>query len=196
MIASATPRDLRQAPDTAGKPVDGTKIRILDAELNEVAVGAVGTVYVRNSTLFDGYTTGSTKQYHDGFMSSGDLGRLDADGRLFVVGRDDEMIVSGGENVYPSEIEETLAAHPDVVDATAIGVDDVEFGQRLAAFVVLNEAATATVDSLKQFVRESLAAYKVPREIAILDELPRGVTGKISRTELLKQVSVVDNGRT
>jgi acyl-CoA synthetase (AMP-forming)/AMP-acid ligase II len=196
MIASATPRDLRQAPDTAGKPVDGTKIRILDAELNEVAVGAVGTVYVRNSTLFDGYTTGSTKQYHDGFMSSGDLGRLDADGRLFVVGRDDEMIVSGGENVYPSEVEKTLAAHPDVVDATAIGVDDVEFGQRLAAFVVLNEAATATVDSLKQFVRESLAAYKVPREIAILDELPRGVTGKISRAELLKQVSGVDNGRT
>jgi acyl-CoA synthetase (AMP-forming)/AMP-acid ligase II len=114
MIATATPQDLRAAPDTAGKPAEGTEIRILDADFNEVPAGEVGSIYVRNSTQFDGYTSGRTKDFHEGFMSSGDVGYLDDAGRLFVVGRDDEMIVSGGENVYPIEVEKTLAAHPDV----------------------------------------------------------------------------------
>ena len=104
--------------------------------------GEVGTIYVRNSTQFDGYTSGATKDFHDGFMSSGDVGCLDAAGRLFVVGRDDEMIVSGGENIYPIEVEKTLAAHPDVAEAAVIGVDDEQYGQRLAAFVVLNDGAS------------------------------------------------------
>jgi fatty-acyl-CoA synthase len=117
-------------------------------------------------------------------MASGDLGRFDSEGRLFVVGRDDEMIVSGGENVYPIEVEKTLAAHPEVAEASVIGVDDERFGQRLAAFVVLNDGAAATPDVLKQHVRENLANYKVPREITILDELPRSSTGKIVRREL------------
>ncbi|WP_137146145.1 acyl-CoA ligase FadD12 [Mycolicibacterium sp. CR10] len=184
MIATATPRDLRAAPDTAGKPAEGTEIRILDGEFNEVPIGEVGSIYVRNSTQFDGYTSGSTKDFHDGFMSSGDVGYLDDAGRLFVVGRDDEMIVSGGENVYPIEVEKTLAAHPDVAEASVIGVDDEQYGQRLAAFVVLNAGAAATPDTLKQHVRDNLANYKVPREITILDELPRSITGKISRKEL------------
>ena len=117
-------------------------------------------------------------------MSSGDVGYLDVAGRLFVVGRDDEMIVSGGENVYPIEVEKTLAAHPEVAEASVIGVDDEQFGQRLAAFVVLNDGAATTPDVLKQHVRENLANYKVPREITILDELPRSSTGKIVRREL------------
>jgi acyl-CoA synthetase (AMP-forming)/AMP-acid ligase II len=189
MIATATPEDLRAAPDTAGKPAGGTQIRILDPEFNELPTGETGTIYIRNDTQFDGYTSGVTKDFHAGFMSSGDVGYLDANGRLFVVGRDDEMIVSGGENVYPIEVEKTLAAHPEVAEAAVIGVDDEQYGQRLAAFVVLAPEAATTVDTLKQHVRENLANYKVPREIAILDELPRGSTGKILRAELQSKVS-------
>ena len=184
MIATATPQDLRAAPDTAGKPAGGTEIRILDTDFNELPTGEVGGIYVRNSTQFDGYTSGKTKDFHEGFMSSSDVGYLDDAGRLFVVGRDDEMIVSGGENVYPIEVEKTLTAHDDVAEVSVIGVDDEKFGQRLAAFVVLNDGATATPELLKQHVRESLANYKVPRDITILDELPRSSTGKIVRREL------------
>ena len=188
MIATATPEDLRAAPDTAGKPAPGTEIRILDSEFRPVPTGEVGQVFVRNTSLFDGYTTGSTKDFHDGFMASGDIGRLDEAGRLYVVGRDDEMIVSGGENVYPIEVEKILTAHPEVEEAAVLGVDDEQYGQRLAAFVVLSSGASATPDALKQHVRDNLANYKVPREIVVLDELPRSNTGKIHRGELLARI--------
>ena len=188
MIATATPQDLRAAPDTAGRPAGGTEIRILDPEFNEVPTGDVGSIYVHNDTQFDGYTSGTTKDFHAGFMSSGDVGYLDENGRLFVVGRDDEMIVSGGENVYPIEVEKTLATHPEVAETAVIGVDDEQYGQRLAAFVVLEPGGSATPDALKQHVRENLANYKVPREITVLDELPLGSTGKILRAELQARV--------
>ncbi|OMC05322.1 acyl-CoA synthetase [Mycolicibacterium fortuitum] len=187
MIATATPADLRAAPDTAGKPAEGTEIRILDAEFRQVPTGEVGTIYVRNSTQFDGYTSGTTKDFHEGFMSSGDVGYLDEAGRLFVVGRDDEMIVSGGENVYPIEVEKVLAGHPDVAEAAVIGVDDAQYGQRLVAFVRVSGAATP--DDLKAYVRDNLANYKVPREITVLDELPRNSTGKIDRRQLQEMVN-------
>jgi acyl-CoA synthetase (AMP-forming)/AMP-acid ligase II len=189
MIATATPADLRAAPDTAGRPAGGTEIRILDPEFNELPTGEVGGIYVHNDTQFDGYTSGTTKDFHAGFMSSGDVGYLDEAGRLFVVGRDDEMIVSGGENVYPIEVEKTLAAHPEVAEAAVIGVADEQYGQRLAAFVVLEPGSSATTDTLKEHVRENLANYKVPREVSVLDELPRGSTGKILRTELQSKVT-------
>jgi acyl-CoA synthetase (AMP-forming)/AMP-acid ligase II len=189
MIATATPQDLRAAPDTAGRPAGGTEIRIFDQDFKQLPTGEVGSIYVRNDTQFDGYTSGSTKDFNAGFMSSGDVGYLDENGRLFVVGRDDEMIVSGGENVYPIEVEKTLSAHPEVAEAAVIGVDDEQYGQRLAAFVVLAPGASADPDALKQHVRENLANYKVPREIALLDELPRGSTGKILRAELQSRVS-------
>ena len=112
-------------------------------------------------------------------MVSGDLGRLDEAGRLYVVGRDDEMIVSGGENVYPLEVEETLNEHADVVEAAVIGVDDEKFGQRLEAYVVLRRRAAATTDDLKQHVKAQLAGYKVPRGVVVLDDLPRNDTGKV-----------------
>lgn len=192
MIATATPADLRAAPDTAGRPAEGTEIRILDQEFNEVPEGEVGSIFVCNDSQFDGYTSGTTKDFHAGFMSSGDVGYLDRNGRLFVVGRDDEMIVSGGENVYPIEVEKTLASHPEVAEAAVIGVDDEQYGQRLAAFVVLEPDAdldeNAAPETLKQHVRDNLANYKVPREIAVLDELPRGSTGKILRAELQAKV--------
>ncbi|OBK20883.1 acyl-CoA synthetase [Mycobacterium asiaticum] len=189
MIATATPADLRAAPDTAGKPAEGTQIRILDSDFNEMPTGEVGTIYVHNESQFDGYTSGKTKDFHAGYMSSGDVGYLDENGRLFVVGRDDEMIVSGGENIYPIEVEKTLAAHPDVAEASVLGVDDEQYGQRLSAFVVLEPGSTADEETLKQHIRENLANYKVPREIKLLDELPRGSTGKILRNELKGLVS-------
>ncbi|WP_422745968.1 acyl-CoA ligase FadD12 [Mycobacterium sp. WMMD1722] len=184
MIATATPADLRAAPDTAGTPAPGTEIRILGEDLQPVPAGEVGLICVRSGTLFDGYTSGATKDFHDGFMASGDLGYLDDAGRLFVVGRDDEMIVSGGENVYPIEVEKTLTAHPGVAEAAVIGVDDEQYGQRLCAFVVPAGDTTLGEEELKQHVRDNLANYKVPREIAVLSELPRGGTGKVLRNEL------------
>jgi acyl-CoA synthetase (AMP-forming)/AMP-acid ligase II len=184
VVARAAPEDLRAAPETAGRPVEGTHIRILDEDLRDVLTGAVGQIFVRNSTQFDGYTSGATKDFHDGYMASGDVGYLDADGRLFVVGRDDEMIVSGGENVYPIEVERMLAAHPAVAEAAVIGVDDQQFGQRLTALVVLEQGASATAEQLKQHVRDNLANFKVPRDVIFIDELPRSSTGKIVRREL------------
>ncbi|MBY0441507.1 MAG: acyl-CoA ligase FadD12 [Mycobacteriaceae bacterium] len=188
MIATATPADLRIAPDTAGRPAEGSQIRILDTALQPVSTGQVGSIYVRNTSQFDGYTSGATKNFHEGFMASGDVGYVDESGRLFVVGRDDEMIVSGGENVYPIEVEKTLAAHPAVTEAAVIGVQDAQYGQRLAAFVVLtfgtHPDAHTMAENLKQHVREHLANYKVPRDITVLNALPRGSTGKILRHEL------------
>jgi acyl-CoA synthetase (AMP-forming)/AMP-acid ligase II len=189
MITTATPADLRAAPNTAGTPAEGTEIAILDDQLREVPRGEVGGIYVRNKHQFDGYTSGLTKEFHDGYMASGDVGYLDSAGRLFVVGRDDEMIVSGGENVFPIEVEKILASHVDVAEAAVIGVDDAQYGQRLVAFVVLEHEASATPEGLKAHVRDNLANYKVPREIVFLDELPRGSTGKIARSELQARVT-------
>jgi len=190
MITLATPQDLRYAPDTAGRPAPGTEVRILDADLADVAVGVTGQIFVRNSSQFDGYTSGDSKQFHDGFMASGDVGYFDDTGRLFVVGRDDEMIVSGGENVYPIETEKALTTHAAVAEAAVIGVDDADYGQRLVAFVVLEPGAVATPDELKQHVRDNLAGYKVPRTITVLEALPRNNTGKVLRRELQAMVDL------
>lgn len=184
MIALATPQDLRYSPDTAGRPAPGTEIRILDADLAELPAGSTGQIFVRNSSQFDGYTGGDSKLFHDGFMASGDLGYFDSTGRLFVVGRDDEMIVSGGENVYPIETEKALITHPAVAEAAVIGVDDADYGQRLVAFVALAAGCSASPDELKAHVRDNLAGYKVPRDITIMDALPRNNTGKVLRREL------------
>jgi fatty-acyl-CoA synthase len=184
LISTATAADLRVAPDTAGRPVMGTELRIVDDEGREVPAGEVGRITVLSDSQFEGYTSGDTKSFHDDYMVSGDLGRVDADGRLYVVGRDDEMIVSGGENVYPLEVEETLNGHADVVEAAVIGVDDEKFGQRLDAYVVLQPGAAATPDDLKQHVKQHLAGYKVPRRVVVLDDLPRNDTGKVMKREL------------
>ena len=145
--------------------------------------GESGRIFVGNGLLFEGYTGGGHKDMIDGLMSSGDVGRFDEEGRLFVEGRDDEMIVSGGENVFPKEVEDCLARHEAVDEAAAIGVDDDEYGKRLRAFVVTREASV-TEDDLKAWVKANLARYKVPREIVFLDELPRNATGKVLKREL------------
>jgi fatty-acyl-CoA synthase len=121
-----------------------------------------------------------------GLMSSGDVGHLDDAGRLFVDGRDDDMIVSGGENVFPREVEDLLHDHPDVDDAAVVGVDDDEFGQRLRAFVVVEGGREVTEDELKDHVKANLARYKVPREVIFIEELPRNATGKVLKRELAR----------
>jgi acyl-CoA synthetase (AMP-forming)/AMP-acid ligase II len=180
----ATPEDLRAAPGTAGRAPRGTVVRLYDDADREVAPGEVGRIFVGNEMSFEGYTGGGGKEVIDGLLSSGDVGHIDADGRLFIDGRDDEMIVSGGENVFPREVEDLLADHGDVVEAAVIGVEDEEFGQRLKAFVVVTAEADVSEEELKAHVKRNLAAYKAPREIEFLDELPRNATGKILKREL------------
>ena len=181
--AIAGPKDLREAPGTSGPPPPGTSIRILDEEGNEVPQGQTGEVHVGNRMLFEGYTgDGERDDVVDGHMTTGDLGYLDEEGRLFVEGRADDMIVSGGENVYPEEVEEKLAAHESVSEAAVIGVEDEQFGERLKAFVVKD--GEVSEDDLKKFIKENLADYKVPREVEFLDELPRKPQGKVDKKKL------------
>ncbi len=181
----ATPEDMRAEPSTAGKPPWATVVKIFDDSGAEVAQGESGRIFVGNSLLFEGYTGGGHKDMIDGLMSSGDVGRFDAEGRLYVEGRDDEMIVSGGENVFPKEVEDCLARHEAVVEVAAIGVEDDDFGKRLRAFVVLRDGSSASEDDLKAHVKDNLARFKVPREIVLLDELPRNATGKVLKRELV-----------
>jgi acyl-CoA synthetase (AMP-forming)/AMP-acid ligase II len=181
----ASPEDLRDAPSSAGRPPYATVVKIFDPDGNELPPGESGRIFVGNSLLFEGYTGGGGKDMIDGLMSSGDVGRFGEDGRLYVEGRDDEMIVSGGENVFPKEVEDCLARHGHVVEAAAVGVDDEDYGKRLKAFVVVDDSSVGE-DDLKEWVKENLARYKVPREIVLLDELPRNSTGKVLKRQLAK----------
>jgi fatty-acyl-CoA synthase len=183
----ATPEDLRAAPGTAGRPPMGTVVKLLDSEGREAAPGEGGRIFVANEMVFEGYTGGGGKEIVRGLMSTGDVGRFDAGGRLFVDGRDDEMIVSGGENVFPREVEDLLADHEQIEEAAVVGVSDEQFGQRLKAFVVPREGAQLDEEAIKQYVKANLARYKVPREVVFLQELPRNATGKVLKRELAAQ---------
>ncbi len=179
----ATPKDLREAPGTAGKPPRGTVVRLYDEEGREVARGETGRIFVGNEMQFEGYTGGGGKDVLDGLMSSGDVGHFDEHGRLFVDGRDDDMIVSGGENVFPQEVEDLLAGHERVAEAAVFGVDDDRFGQRLKA-VVVTTGGELSADEVREYVKANLAAYKVPRDVEFIAELPRNATGKVLKREL------------
>jgi fatty-acyl-CoA synthase len=191
-VSIAMPDELRSSPGTAGRPPRGVIVRIVDDEGREVPTGTTGRIFVANENQFEGYTGGGNKEVIDGLMSTGDVGHFDEEGLLFIDGRDDDMIISGGENVFPREVEDLLAGHEDVVEAAVVGVPDEEFGQRLKAFVVLKEGATADEAILKDHVRANLARYKVPREIEMLDELPRNPTGKVLKRVLIEQDTRAD----
>ncbi len=180
----ATPDDLEAEPSSVGKVVRGSVVKILDDDGQEVRQGATGRIFVGNQSQFEGYTGGGGKERVRGLMASGDVGHFDAQGRLFIEGRDDEMIVSGGENVFPAEVEELLAGHERVEEAAVIGVDDEKFGQRLKAFVVLRPGAEFSEDQVKDYVSGNLARYKTPREVVFLDSLPRNSTGKVLKRVL------------
>jgi fatty-acyl-CoA synthase len=181
----ATPEDLRADPTSAGRPPYGTVVRILDDAGRELPRGETGRIFVGNGLLFEGYTNGGSKEVVDGLMCSGDVGYFDDAGRLHVAGRDDDMIVSGGENVFPQEVEDCLVAHEAVQEVAAIGVADDDYGQRLRAFVVRRGEVSA--EELRDHVKAHLARFKVPREIVFLDELPRNATGKILKRELAQR---------
>ena len=182
-IASiAQPHELRAAPGTAGRPPVGTHIALFDDEGRRVGgPGVRGRVFVRSGVGFEGYTDGRHKQVIDGYMSSGDIGHFDADGLLFIDGRDDDMIVSGGENLYPLEVENLLATIPGVDDVAVIGVPDEDFGTRLRAIVVRADGSTLDAEAVVDHVKANLARYKVPREVLFVDALPRNPTGKLVR---------------
>ncbi len=183
----ATPEDLAAAPGTVGRPPRGTVVKLYDEEGREVPEGTTGRIFVANEMLFEGYTGGGSKDVIDGLMATGDVGHFDDGGRMFVDGRDDDMIVSGGENVFPQEVEELLHHHDAVADAAVVGVDDDEWGQRLRAVVVKRKGKSLSESDVKAYVKKSLAGYKVPRDVVFVDELPRNATGKVLKRELRDQ---------
>ena len=184
----ASPHDMRRMPGTAGRVPFNTVVKLYDESDKEVGTGETGRIFVGNEQAFDGYTGGGTKAMINGLMSSGDVGHFEGD-LLFVDGRDDEMIVSGGENVFPREVEDLLADYPGVDEVAIIGVPDDQFGQRLKAFVVPHDGRSLTEDELKDHVKGHLARYKVPREVEFMDELPRNATGKVLKRVLVEQES-------
>jgi acyl-CoA synthetase (AMP-forming)/AMP-acid ligase II len=180
----ATPQDMRAAPGTVGKPPQGTKIKLFDENDKEVGRGESGRIFVGSSMQFEGYTGGGSKATIEGMMSTGDVGHFDDQGRLFVDGRDDDMIVSGGENVFPAEVEDLLGSYDGVQEVAVVGVDDDDYGKRLRAYVVTADGADLDEKTLKEHVKSNLARYKVPREIKFIDEIPRNPAGKVMKRKL------------
>ena len=175
----ADPADLRAAPTTAGRCPPGTQVAILDERGRHVPPGSTGEIFVGNEMLFDGYTDGRTLPTAHELMATGDVGYTDADGRLFVTGRADEMIVSGGENVFPRPVEEVLLQLPEVMDVAVVGVPDEEFGHRLAAYIVLRPGARLDANAVREYIHRRLARFDVPRDVYFVSDLPRNATGKV-----------------
>jgi acyl-CoA synthetase (AMP-forming)/AMP-acid ligase II len=181
-ISVATPEDMAADPDTVGRPVGGVEVAIRSDDGAPLGPGDVGEIFVRSDAVFEGYTTGEDLPGRDGYLATGDLGRLDGDGRLHVQGRADDMVVVGGENVYPAEVEEVIRGVKGVTDAAVGGTPDPRYGQVLVAFVV-GEAAE---ERILEACREALASFKVPRRVERVPDLPRNATGKILLRELLE----------
>jgi fatty-acyl-CoA synthase len=186
VVSVATPADWRAAPGTVGRAPHGCEVKLFDEQSREITTANTGgRIFAGSGLAFGGYSGGGHKELIGGLLSTGDVGHFDTEGRLFVDGRDDDMIVSGGENVYPLEIEHLLATHPEIVEASLVAVSDDAFGQRLRAFVVREPGATLDADGVRDYVKANLARYKVPRDVVFLDELPRNATGKVLRNRLL-----------
>lgn len=183
-VAVARPEDIAEHPGTVGRPVPGVEVAVLGEDGAPVPPGQVGTLHVRSDAVFQGYTGGEEAEERDGYLSLGDLGRLDRGGYLYVEGRADDMVVVGGENVYPAEVEEVIRRLEGVAEVAVAGVPDPEYGQVLAAFVV----GSADQDRVVEACREALASYKVPRRVERVDRLPRNATGKVLVRELIEQL--------
>jgi len=186
-VTLAAPGDHLARPGTIGRRLAGTDIRLLDEQGQPVATGEVGEVWVRNHMQIEGYfhDRGSTDAAtREGFFSVGDMGWEDADGFYYLADRKTDMVISGGVNIYPLEIEQAIAAHLAVLEAAVIGVPDPEWGESLKAFVVLRPGATLTGDEVQAHCRRALASFKCPKIVEFIDALPRNVTGKILKQEL------------
>ncbi len=189
LVTLAKPEDLRAAPGCIGRAVPGNEIRLLDDAGREVPPGTVGELYVRNHMLVEGYhddLASTESSMRGGFFTVGDLARRDGEGRYFIEGRKRDMIVSGGVNVYPAEVEAAIEAHPLVSEVAVVGVEDADWGERVRAFVVRRGGAIEALDerALKAWCRERLAGPKVPRDFVFVDALPRNPTGKVLKGEL------------
>ncbi|HTX96773.1 MAG TPA: AMP-binding protein [Mycobacterium sp.] len=182
--ALATPADLREAPETVGKPVAGCPVRIFDKNDRPVGPRVTGRIFVGGELASEAYTGGGAKTIVDGMTSTGDMGYLDNSGRLFIVGREDDMIISGGENVYPRAVENALAEHPAIADNAVIGVPDERFGHRLAAFVVLQTGSDIDAQALRDYLKGRVSRFEQPRDIHIVASIPRNPAGKVIRKEL------------
>ena len=187
----ATPGDLTVEPGCVGGVVPGSVVKVFTEDRHEAPPGVPGRIFVGNVLGFEGYTGGGTKESIQDLMATGDVGHFDPAGRLFIDGRDDEMIVSGGENVFPGEVEEALAHHPDIVDVAVVGVTDEEFGQRLCSYIVVRSGASLTEHDVKEYVRNRLARFKIPRDVVFVDTLPRNAGGKVLK-RVLKGQSIQD----
>jgi acyl-CoA synthetase (AMP-forming)/AMP-acid ligase II len=177
----ATPGDLRRDPTCAGRPADRTRVVVVDPQGRPLPPDHVGRIFVGSDMLFDGYTNGDRREVLEGLMTTGDIGHLSADGLLFVDGREDDMVISGGENIYPAAVENLIAELPQVREVAVIGVSDREWGQRLAAYIVLYPGEYLDVDGVREYVRRGMARFSVPREVHFVPELPRNATGKVVR---------------
>lgn len=180
----ATPDELRRFPETVGRPVAGCPVRIYDRNGRPVGRRVTGRIFVGGEMGSDGYTAGGAKAVIDGMTSTGDMGYLDEAGRLYIVGREDDMIVSGGENVYPRALENALASHPDIAENAVVGVADEQFGRRLAAYVVLQPKSAVDAAALREFLKGRVSRFEQPRDIHIVDSIPRNPAGKVLRREL------------
>ena len=187
-VTLAKPGEHTARPGTIGRLLAGNEARLLDAEGREVPIGQVGELYIKNPMLVSGYhgnAEATQKAQRDGFFSVGDLARCDEDGYYFLADRKDDMVISGGVNVYPFEIEQRLHQHPAIAEAAVVGVPDPQWGESLAAFVVLRQAQEKpSIEALQHFVTDELADYKRPRQILFVEALPRNPTGKILKKEL------------
>jgi acyl-CoA synthetase (AMP-forming)/AMP-acid ligase II len=192
IVSMATPEDLLDEPSTLGRPGIGISVRILREDRSIADVGERGTIFMRGGLMFEGYTadgddTPEAKEVVDGHVNTGDMGHLDGQGRLYVDGRDDDMVVSGGENVFPLEVEHALGEHPAVDEAVVMGVDHKEFGQVLRAYVTVTTDEPPKDSELRDFLRERLERFKVPKEFVVLDDFPRNATGKVVRSKLVEK---------
>ena len=188
-VVTALPDLVYQKPGTVGKAMMTARVRVIDEAGEDAAPKAPGEILVAGGSVMRGYyndPAATANALRDGWLHTGDIGYLDQDGDLFVLQRRDDLIISGGENVYPAEVEEVLRQHPAVSDAIVLGLPDPDWGQRAAAVIELRAGQSIATDDIIAFAREQLAGYKMPRRLAVLPRLPRTASGKALRREARK----------
>jgi long-chain acyl-CoA synthetase len=186
-VASFNHPDRERKPGSIGTPIEGVEMKVVDEDGNELAQGEVGEIVIRGHNVMKGYWNrddATAETVRDGWLHTGDMGKVDEDGYFFIVDRKKDLIIRGGYNVYPREIEEVLYEHPAVREAAVVGIPHDEYGEEVAAAVALKEGEKADADEIREFVKDQVAAYKYPRRIWFVDDLPKGPTGKILKREI------------
>ncbi|MEA2224593.1 MAG: long-chain acyl-CoA synthetase, partial [Solirubrobacteraceae bacterium] len=186
-IASFNHPDRERKPGSIGTPIKGCEMKLVDDDRTEVAAGEIGEILIKGTNVMKGYLNhpdATAEAIQDGWFATGDMAKVDEDGYFFIVDRKKELIIRGGYNVYPREIEEVLYEHEAVREAAVVGVPHDELGEEVGAAVALKDGAEVGIEELRAFVKEQVAAYKYPRYIWFVDELPKGPTGKILKREI------------